>query len=79
MIHKSALYKKNNYTNTNSKVPLYLAHGDSDSIVPHIWAQSCAEKMKNKNVETTLRIYRDNGHEIRSDIISDLFTWTKRK
>ena len=78
VIHKSALYK-NNYTSTNSKVPLYLAHGDSDSIVPQIWAQSCAEKMKNKNVETTLRIYRDIGHEIRSDIISDLFTWTKRK
>ena len=73
LIHKSAVYDSSNRNSIN--VPLYLAHGDSDALVPHKWAQHCAEQMKNSKVDTSLRIYKNAGHEIRSDIISDLFAW----
>ena len=76
LIHKSAVYDT---SNMNSNVPLYLAHGDCDTLVPHKWAQICEEKLKNSNVETSLRIYNNVGHEIRTDIISDLFAWVERR
>ena len=76
LIHKSAV---NDSSNTDSNVPLYLAHGDCDPLVPHKWAHNCEEKMKNSNVETSLRIYKNVAHEIRSDIISDLFDWTEKR
>ena len=63
----------------NSNVPLYLAHGDCDTLVPHKWAQICEEKLKSSKVETSLRIYNNVGHEIRTDIISDLFAWVERR
>ena len=76
LIHKSAVYDS---SNMNSNVPLYLAHGDCDTLVPHKWAHKCEEKMKNSNVQTSLRIYNNVAHEIRSDIISDLFAWTEKR
>ena len=72
LIHKSAVYDS---INRGSNVLLYLAHGDSDALVSHKWAQNVAEKMESFNVETYITIYKGVGHEITSGIISDVFTW----
>ena len=76
LTNQSSVYKFLENTNkSDQQVPLYLAHGDSDPIVPMEWAQTLHNRFQMNKVETSLVLYKDLGHEIRSDVIQDLFSW----
>ena len=72
LINESELYKLKHFP----LVPLFLAHGDQDNIVPPSWAQTCHKKFQNKNVNSSLVIYKGLGHEVRRDVMEDVYKWT---
>ena len=75
LINQSAVYKSIETKDSSDQVPLYLAHGDSDRIVPMEWAKILHNKFEMNNVETSLVLYKDLDHEISSHVIQDLFSW----
>lgn len=72
LINKSLVY---NSDMKNKDVPLLLCHGNLDQVVPKEWSGICHKQLQKKNINSSLQIYKGLGHEIRSDVIKDVFQW----
>ena len=59
----------------NKEVPLLLCHGDSDPVVSKHWAEICHKQLQRKNINSSLITYKGLEHEIRSDVMKDIFDW----
>ena len=77
LINQSQVYKSIEESKENRcKVPLYLAHGDHDTIVPLSWTNVLLQRFQVNNINSSLTVYKGLGHEIRSDVLQDIFSWS---
>ncbi|MEI6060815.1 MAG: dienelactone hydrolase family protein [Bacteroidota bacterium] len=60
-----------------SHLSVFVAHGTEDNILPVQYAREGLEYMQKRNITPTYKEY-PAGHEISSDMFSDLLTWLNK-
>ena len=74
LINQSEVYKSLSNNNL-CQIPLFIAHGDCDKIVPYQWAQTTHRKLLDLNIKSKFLLYKKLDHEIREDEVHDVFRW----
>lgn len=59
--------------------PLYMAHGDEDKVVPLNWARETKDKLEQGGVMVNLNMYKELGHDLNGEILTNVFDWVTRK
>ena len=62
---------------TNTKIPIFQAHGRFDMVVPYFSGLYTHELLESKSIEITWHEYQ-MGHEVCNQEISDIGTWLNR-
>lgn len=55
--------------------PLYMAHGDRDTMVPIHWGETTYNALKQAGINATFKPIKNTMHELKKHEILDLFKW----
>lgn len=69
------MYKEIKSLNT----PLYMFHGDRDTLVPLTWGESTYKKLTDMGVQGNFNIVKNTLHELKHGELTDLFNWIEHK
>jgi len=55
--------------------PLYMVHGEQDTIVPLAWSTNTRDMLVMSGVRTRRITYKELGHDLNSEVLNNLFKW----
>ncbi|KAF2902254.1 hypothetical protein ILUMI_03929 [Ignelater luminosus] len=72
----SAVYK--NLQGTTSSTPLFMCHGERDTMVPISWGKTTFEKLSELSVKGEFVPLKNTLHELKKNEIEKLFQWISK-
>lgn len=58
--------------------PLYMCHGDRDTLVPMAWGKNTYEQLTKLGIQGNFHPIRNTLHELKKQELLDLFAWIKK-
>jgi phospholipase/carboxylesterase len=62
-----------------SKAPVYISHGESDTVIPPRWSELTHEKLKRMGFNVQHSVEPNIGHELGNNQLIKLLDWIKEK
>lgn len=76
--HNSMVYENLKANKTGIETPLYMCHGDRDTLVPIAWGRETFENLTELGVKGEFVSLRNTMHELKKNEIVGLFEWLSK-
>jgi acetyl esterase/lipase len=59
--------------------PLFMCHGDRDTLIPHEWGQYTFNRLKQLGVHGEFHTLHNSLHEMKEKELQQLYSWINRR